>query len=90
MGESQTSKAPASRNIFSMLAALISYLLIFLVHIYRATLGKLIGGYCRFTPSCSQYMIDAINRYGPIKGSFRGVRRICRCHPGKPGGDDPA
>jgi len=61
-----------------------------LVHIYRATLGKFIGGYCRFTPSCSQYMIDAINLYGPIKGSFKGLKRICRCHPGKPGGDDPA
>jgi putative membrane protein insertion efficiency factor len=48
---------------------------------YRATLGSLLGGHCRFHPTCSQYMIDAVKLHGPIAGSWRGVKRLCRCHP---------
>ena len=65
-------------------------MLIRLVFGYRATLGKLIGGNCRYEPSCSQYMIDAIGRHGPVKGSWRGIKRILRCHPWGGGGDNPA
>ncbi len=69
---------------------LLSCFLICLVHVYRTTLGKLLGGQCRFHPSCSQYMIDAINLYGPIRGPWRGLKRLARCHPWGPCGDDPA
>lgn len=45
---------------------------------------------CRFTPSCSQYAIDAVTKYGPVKGLFRAAKRVLRCHPFHPGGYDPA
>jgi hypothetical protein len=46
-------------------------------------------GFCRFNPSCSQYSIDAIDKYGPIKGSFKAMWRILRCNPFNKGGNDP-
>ena len=57
------------------------WLLIQLVLVYRATLGRLMGGHCRFDPSCSQYAIDAIRKYGAIKGAWLAARRVGRCHP---------
>ena len=65
-------------------------LVIALVYLYKATLAPILGGQCRFTPSCSNYMIDAVNKHGAIRGGWRGVRRICRCHPFSKGGYDPA
>lgn len=68
----------------------ISTLLIFGVYCYRATLGRFMGGHCRFHPSCSQYAIDAITRHGPIKGTAKAVWRICRCNPWGGSGVDEA
>ena len=65
-------------------------LMIFPVLLYRATLGPLLGGSCRYFPSCSQYFIDAVNKHGAFRGAWRGVKRIGRCHPFHPGGIDPA
>jgi putative membrane protein insertion efficiency factor len=45
---------------------------------------------CRFYPSCSAYAVDAVNKYGPLKGMWRAVKRVGRCHPFHPGGYDPA
>ncbi len=67
-----------------------SRLLILGVLTYRATLGRFLGGHCRFQPTCSQYAIDAVNKYGPVKGSWKTVKRICRCHPLGGKGWDPA
>ena len=61
-----------------------------LVLLYRVTLGPLLGGHCRYIPSCSQYAIDAINKYGPPRGGWRATKRICRCHPFGGRGYDPA
>lgn len=47
------------------------------------------GGFCRFQPTCSQYTYDAIEKYGTIKGSWLGLKRIARCNPWDPGGHDP-
>ena len=69
---------------------ILSRLLIGMVHLYRATLGHVMGGHCRFEPTCSQYMIDAINKHGPIRGTWRGIRRIARCNPFGGSGYDPA
>ena len=66
------------------------WILIQLVLLYRATLGRLMGGQCRYVPTCSQYAIDAINKYGALRGGVRAARRIARCHPWSRGGWDPA
>ncbi len=71
------------------LGRLASWLLIFMVRMYQVTLSPILGGHCRFQPTCSAYFIEAIQKYGPLRGAWRGIRRICRCHPWHPGGYDP-
>ena len=66
-----------------------TWLMIVAVRVYQIFLGPFLGGRCRFTPSCSNYFIQAVQKHGPWKGAWRGVLRICRCHPFHPGGDDP-
>jgi uncharacterized protein len=63
--------------------------LIGLVRVYQWTLSPLVGGQCRFSPTCSNYFIEAVRKYGAVRGALRGVARICRCHPFHPGGEDP-
>lgn len=65
-------------------------LFLFLVVLYRVTLGPLLGGHCRFQPTCSQYMMDAIHKHGAWRGAWRGIKRIARCHPWGGCGYDPA
>ncbi len=64
-------------------------LLILIVRAYQLTLGRFLGGNCRFEPSCSAYFIEAVGKYGPWKGTLKGLRRIMRCHPFSKGGFDP-
>ena len=66
------------------------WLLIHLVLLYRVTLGRLLGGQCRFVPTCSQYAIDAINKHGAARGTWMSIKRVCRCHPWGGKGYDPA
>ena len=66
------------------------WLLIQLVLLYRATLGRLLGGHCRYHPTCSQYAIDAVSKHGAIRGAWLAAKRIARCHPWAAGGYDPA
>ena len=64
-------------------------LLIALIRAYRYLLSPWIGQHCRFHPTCSVYFIQAVEKYGPLNGSLRGLWRICRCNPFNPGGEDP-
>ena len=64
-------------------------LLIVLIRCYQGTLALLIGGKCRFEPSCSVYGIEAIRRHGAFKGGWLAIRRIGRCHPWGGSGEDP-
>jgi len=66
------------------------WLLIQLVLFYRVTLGTFLGGHCRFHPTCSQYAIDAVTKYGALRGSWKAIKRMLRCHPCCKGGFDPA
>ena len=77
-------------SIPTLSGCLLGRLIILLVLAYRATLGWILGGYCRYEPTCSQYMIDAIVKYGPMSGLWRGFRRLARCHPFGGAGYDPA
>ena len=64
-------------------------ILIVLIKGYRKFISPLFPPSCRFQPTCSQYSLEAIERFGPIKGSWLGIKRILRCHPLHPGGYDP-
>jgi hypothetical protein len=69
----------------------ISQLAIFLIKLYQTLLSPLLGSHkCRFTPTCSNYMIEAIKKKGLIKGFFLGIFRLLKCHPfSKKSGFDP-
>ncbi|MGZ3903328.1 MAG: membrane protein insertion efficiency factor YidD [Bacteroidia bacterium] len=62
---------------------------ILFVRFYQGAISPYMMPSCRFTPSCSQYTIEAINKYGALKGSWIGFKRICRCHPWGGSGYDP-
>jgi len=57
--------------------------------LYKATLSRLFGNACRFTPSCSDYALESVERHGWLRGSWLAARRLCRCHPLHGGGHDP-
>ncbi|MFO0874811.1 MAG: membrane protein insertion efficiency factor YidD [Phycisphaerales bacterium] len=60
-----------------------------LVRAYQCTLAHLLGGQCRFHPTCSQYALEALSSHGALRGSWLALRRLARCHPWGPCGDDP-
>ncbi len=60
-----------------------------LVRAYQLTLSAVLGGTCRYYPSCSHYTYEAVERYGWVRGSWMGIKRIGRCHPFAKGGFDP-
>jgi putative membrane protein insertion efficiency factor len=59
------------------------------VRFYQCCLRPILPAACRFQPSCSEYFILAVHKYGPLRGACKGVYRICRCNPWNPGGYDP-
>jgi len=60
-----------------------------IVRFYRRCISPFLGPNCRFYPSCSAYMIEAVERHGAVKGVWMGTKRIVRCHPFSRGGYDP-
>ncbi len=65
------------------------HVLIFLIKVYQNTFSRVLPPSCRFYPSCSQYGVEALQKYGVFKGGWLTVKRIARCHPFNPGGYDP-
>ena len=59
------------------------------IRTYQLTLSPFIGNQCRFHPSCSNYALQAVDRYGALKGSWLALKRLGRCHPFNDGGFDP-
>ncbi len=64
-------------------------LLIYIIKLYQKYISSQTPRTCRFYPTCSEYSIEAIKKYGAIKGSFLAIKRILKCHPFHPGGYDP-
>ena len=65
-----------------------NYLLIKLIRFYQITLSVFVGQHCRFTPTCSNYAIEAIKNHGLAKGVALSTKRVCKCHPWSEGGVD--
>ena len=59
------------------------------IRFYQLAVSPLVGPACRFHPSCSQYALEAVSRFGVLRGGWLAVRRLGRCHPFHPGGYDP-
>ena len=57
--------------------------------VYKKGISPFLPPACRFTPTCSEYAAEAIQKYGLMRGGWMGVRRLLRCHPFHPGGHDP-
>lgn len=73
----------------SALRRVAAFPFIVLVRFYQLCISPLKPPSCRFTPTCSQYALEALNKYGPLKGSWLALRRILRCHPLGGSGYDP-
>jgi putative membrane protein insertion efficiency factor len=65
------------------------WLALALIRFYQKAISPLLGPHCRYLPTCSQYMLEAIARYGVAKGGWLGLKRLLRCHPWAKGGYDP-
>lgn len=80
---------PGIRRLCQLLDRSASAVLIGMVSVYKITLSPLLGRHCRFQPTCSAYFRAAVEKDGAVRGAWRGIKRICRCHPWHPGGYDP-
>jgi uncharacterized protein len=72
-----------------MLRELSVFVVLLPVRLYQVVLGPLMPKVCRFYPSCSEYFVQAVHLYGPVRGVCKGVWRVCRCNPLSRGGYDP-
>jgi putative membrane protein insertion efficiency factor len=74
---------------YSRIKTVLSFPFIFLIRIYQYVISPAIGPKCRYTPTCSQYGIEALKKHGPIKGLWLTIKRIGRCQPWGGSGYDP-
>lgn len=77
------------RFLWQACLGLPGWLLIVAVRCYQWLLSPLFGERCRFQPTCSEYFLRSVQKHGALRGGWRGLRRIARCHPWHPGGYDP-
>ena len=77
------------KSLWTAVVGLPSWLLIGAVRAYQIFLSPIMGRQCRFSPTCSVYFIEAVHKYGAIRGAAKGIYRIARCNPFCQGGDDP-
>jgi hypothetical protein len=76
-------------TVMGMFKSILSFPFILLIKLYQWIISPWIGPACRFTPTCSHYGIEALKKYGPIKGLWLTVKRISKCHPWGGSGYDP-
>jgi len=76
-------------NVFKKIMQILGLPFIALIKIYQWGISPWLGPKCRFTPSCSHYAVDALKKYGLIKGSWLAIKRILKCHPWGGHGYDP-
>lgn len=76
-------------TMFSKVSSFISAVLILPIRFYQKCISPLFPPVCRFTPTCSQYAVEALRKHGPIKGLYLTVKRILRCNPWGGSGYDP-
>lgn len=72
-----------------MISKIPVYLATLLIKVYRYAISPILPSSCRFYPSCSEYAMEALGKYGLLKGSWLTIKRIARCHPLSAGGHDP-
>lgn len=77
------------RTLYRGFKNLLAKMLIGLIKLYQVTLSPFIGRACRYTPTCSNYGIEAIEKYGPFKGSWLTIKRVLSCNPWGGSGYDP-
>ena len=77
------------RKFLKFIQKLPANIMILLIKIYQWTLSPLIGRNCRYTPTCSNYGIEAIRKYGAIKGGWLTIKRVASCNPWGGSGYDP-
>jgi uncharacterized protein len=64
-------------------------LIVAILRLYKSVVSPLLPSACRYYPSCSEYMREAVEKYGPARGLWMGIKRLARCHPFHSGGLDP-
>ncbi len=72
-----------------MIRRFFTVLLLLPIYFYKSCISLLMPASCRFTPSCSEYAVQALKKHGPVKGLYLAIRRILRCHPWGGSGYDP-
>lgn len=78
-----------TKAMWRKVADVLTALLVLPIRIYQLCISPLLPPSCRFVPTCSQYAVEALRKYGPVKGLYLAVRRLLRCHPWGGSGYDP-
>ncbi|MBO4768938.1 MAG: membrane protein insertion efficiency factor YidD [Bacteroidales bacterium] len=89
MEQSNQESGKSSASLKAKLKKAASWPLVLLVRFYQVCISPYKPRCCRFTPTCSEYALQALKKYGPFKGTYLAVRRILRCHPFGGSGYDP-